>query len=137
MLRELLGDRRDEPPYFASRPYGWLAVLHELRGEPATADRLIGVLDNLGTKPSFELAFTGSRIPVARVLARRGRGAEARELLHFEPTHGHPSRGIAMEVLCDVHVDAWDFEEADRLLSYVYTHAEQTGLSRCRCMPTG
>ena len=102
VLRELLGDRRDEPPYFASRPYGWLALLHELRGEPATADRLIGVLDNLGTKPSFELAFTGSRIPVARVLARRGRGREARELLHYEPTHGHPSRGIALEVLCDV-----------------------------------
>ena len=128
VLRELLGERRDEPPYFASRPFGWLSVLHELRGEQATADRLIAVLDNLGTKPSFELAFTGSRIPTARVLARRGEGAAARELLHFEPTHGHPCRGLALEVLCDVLVDAWDFEEAEQLLGYAYSHARENGL---------
>lgn len=128
ILRDLLGDRRDEPPYFASRPFGWLAVVHEVRGEPAAADRLVAVLDNLGTKPAFELAFTGSRIPVARVLARRGEGEAARKLLHFDPTHGHPSRGIAMEILCDVLIDAWDFSEAARLLPAARVQAQENGL---------
>ena len=43
-LSDLLGDQRDDPPYFASGAYGAAGMIHHLRGEVAEADRLLDSL---------------------------------------------------------------------------------------------
>jgi tetratricopeptide (TPR) repeat protein len=47
LLEELLGDRRTDPPYFASRPFGAAAFVHVVQGDDAAADRILSVIEAL------------------------------------------------------------------------------------------
>ena len=51
-IRELLDDRRDDPPYFAIHAYGVGALVHESRGEGAEARRFLDVLARPGAERS-------------------------------------------------------------------------------------
>jgi class 3 adenylate cyclase len=66
-VTELLGDQRDDPPYFAMHTFGAAAVIHEARGEQAEARRL---LETMATAAS---PSSGRTYPhLVRVLTERG-----------------------------------------------------------------
>jgi hypothetical protein len=51
-VRELLGDRRDDPPYFAMHAFGAAGMIHEARGEQAEARRLLETMAKTATSSS-------------------------------------------------------------------------------------
>jgi class 3 adenylate cyclase/tetratricopeptide (TPR) repeat protein len=66
-LRELLDERRDNPPYFATHAFGASALIHGSRGETVESDRLVGILGSLATELSARL-----KPWLTRLLVRRG-----------------------------------------------------------------
>jgi class 3 adenylate cyclase/tetratricopeptide (TPR) repeat protein len=66
-LRDLLDERRDDPPYFATHAFGASALIRGSRGETVEADRLVGILGSLTTALSARL-----KPWLVRVLVRRG-----------------------------------------------------------------
>ena len=66
-VRELLGDRRDDPPYFAMHAFGAAGMIHEARGEQAEARRLLETMAKTASSSS------GRTYPsLVRLLVERG-----------------------------------------------------------------
>ncbi len=66
-IRQLLGDRWEDPPYFAMHAIGVAALIEEARGEGAESRRLLGILAKAGAHSS------GRTYPyLVRVLVARG-----------------------------------------------------------------
>jgi class 3 adenylate cyclase/tetratricopeptide (TPR) repeat protein len=115
VLEELLGDRRADPPYFASRPFGAAAFVHVVRGDDAAADRIFAVLDGLrGTQ--------GWRLNTAFLLgalghAKRGDLSRAREYLGEVARELTSESGpISWEVECDLVAAEDDWDRAETVL---------------------
>ena len=66
LVRALLDDRRDEPPYFAAHSYATAAICFHARGEQVEADRLTDLL--LGLPNMGARLYPG----LLRLLVRRG-----------------------------------------------------------------
>jgi len=66
-VTELLGDQRDDPPYFAMHTFGAAAMIHAARGEQAEARRLLETMAKTASLSS------GRTYPsLVRVLVERG-----------------------------------------------------------------
>ena len=66
-VTELLGDQRDDPPYFAMHTFGAAAMIHQARGEQAEARRLLETMAKAASLSS------GRTYPsLVRVLVERG-----------------------------------------------------------------
>ena len=101
LIADLLGDRRGQPPGFASDHLGAAAFVHEIRGEQAEADRILEVIEWLEgeeARPSAGLA-----VWKALLLARRGVFVRSRAALDLPQTlwHGY-ARGIVLEARCEI-----------------------------------
>ncbi|MGE5226548.1 MAG: ATP-binding protein [Planctomycetaceae bacterium] len=66
-LRDLLDERRDDPPYFATHAFGASALIHGSRGETVESDRLVRILASLTTQLSARL-----KPWLVRLMVRRG-----------------------------------------------------------------
>jgi tetratricopeptide (TPR) repeat protein len=124
-LQQLLGERRNDPPYFAARPFGAAAIVYDAQGNSTAADRLLEILDRLRvSEPEVRETFLSL---TSVVYARRGDAEQAwTYLLRGE------SRGVAppllLEASCDVvaELDAWD--RTDEVLRMVRAAAQGSGL---------
>ncbi len=74
-LRNLLDERRDNPPYFATHAFGASALIHGSRGETVESDRLVSILGSLTTELSARL-----KPWLVRTLVRRGEVERAARL---------------------------------------------------------
>jgi hypothetical protein len=127
LIGDLLGDREGRPPGYASDHLGAAAFVHEVRGDPASADQVLEVvtwLEGQEQRPSAGLAVWG-----ALLLARRGRFEEARARLELPDTlwHGY-ARGIVLEARCEVLAEEGAWSEAPAVVAAARDHAEQAEL---------
>jgi tetratricopeptide (TPR) repeat protein len=126
LLAELLGERRDRPPGFASDHVAAAAFVHEVQGDQASAERMLRVLSWLEAaevRPS-----PGWSVWKALLLSRRGDHAAARDLL-ARPEEGFGwGRGYRLEALCDVMAEQGAWEEAPHTLDEARRHSEEAGL---------
>jgi hypothetical protein len=132
LIADLLGDRRGQPPGFASDHLGAAAFVHEVRGDSVDADRILEVIRWLETeeeRPSAGLAVWKSLF-----LTRRGAFDEARAALDLPRTlwHGY-ARGIVLEARCEIvaQEEAWD--EVPGVVHSSRTHAEEAKLLALPC----
>ena len=119
LLRELLDDRRDEPPYFAAHAFGTAALIHDARGDVVESDRLSGLLSTL------ERTTSGRLYPfLLRYVVRTGDLARARSL--ERPANWAVHKGDTLEAESELvaATDAWDGVGAR--VEGMRTHAEKT-----------
>ncbi len=127
LLQQLLGDRREDPPYFTSRPFGAAALVLDDRGNAAGADRLVAVIDHLRSRV---VGRTRAVLALTSLLfARRRQPDLAREYM-ADALAQEASQPAPM--LWEVHLDvlgelgAW--EEAPQLIAGARTATERGGL---------
>ena len=122
-LEDLLGDRRTDPPYFASRPFGAAAFVHMVQGDDVAADRLLAVIDSLRGPQGWRLntAF----LLGALTYAERGDSRRARQYLADLAREAMSESGpIVWEVECDLVGLEQDWEHAPIVLEEARAAAE-------------
>jgi class 3 adenylate cyclase/tetratricopeptide (TPR) repeat protein len=121
---ELLGDRREHPQPFFARHFAAAALVRDVQGDFAGADRYLELLrrleNEMGRPPTLSVPW------MAMLLARRGEFGEARSYLAKGEPHG--SRGVVLEAHCDVLAEMAAWDEAADLLQESREHAEAAGL---------
>jgi hypothetical protein len=126
LLAELLGDRRDRPPGFASDHVAAAAFVYEVQGDQASAERMLRILSWLETaevRPS-----PGWWVWKALLLSRRGEHTAARDVL-ARPEEGFGwGRGYRLEALCDVIREQRAWEDAPEVLEEARRHSAEAGL---------
>ena len=131
-IAELLGDRKEQPPGYASDHLAAAAFVHEVQGDVAAADRLLQVVKWLESEE--ERPSAGLAVWKALVLARRGSIDEARQTVTLPDTlwHGY-ARGIVMEAECEILAQGEDWEGAEALLTQARRHADEAELLALPC----
>jgi hypothetical protein len=124
-MQEVMGERSDEPPPFATIAYGPAALVHELRGEDAAADRLLEVLDRL--QPGQDVGLPYADAYTAKVFAHRGNwdGAFRRLARQKRDRNTWP---LLLEVECDLIADAGRWDDAKRVVTASRERAERAGV---------
>ncbi len=122
LAEELLGDRRETPPGFASMHLAIAAVIHDARGDRGTADRYLDLVRWLEkAEEQFDPELT---LWQSRLLARRGRHEDARALLErpaaAESQHG---RDEVLEAWCEVISEQGAWAEANDVADRAGRHA--------------
>jgi tetratricopeptide (TPR) repeat protein len=126
--QEIMGERSGEPPYFAARPFAAAALVHEVQGNTAAADRFFDLIQRID---DIQGAAKGTdRDPwIAWALARRGKLEEARAIL-WQPLmeQWKAALPVIMEARCDVlgDMEAWDDVPAH--LEEARAYANEAGL---------
>lgn len=124
---ELLGDRRAQPPGYAAVHVALAAFVHDVRGDPELADRALRIvewLEQVEERP--DTAWTLWR---SKLLARRGRFAEARELL-ARPEFAELGEGReeALESWCELLAEEERWDEAPGAADDARRYAEWAGV---------
>jgi class 3 adenylate cyclase/tetratricopeptide (TPR) repeat protein len=92
VVREMLGDRRDDPPYFATHAFGIAGVILQRRGERVQSDDLAGSMLRMVSESSGRLYGN-----LVRFLVVRGDLAAANELRRPRTWEVHASDALAAE----------------------------------------
>ena len=125
-IRVLLGDRKNDPPYFTVHALGSGAFIHEARGDPA-APELIALL----RRPASVEESTAhhSRTWLAWILARQGEVAEVEDLLErLASIPSQVDRPFEDQVRAIVLAEHERWDEVPAFLERSRTFAEQGGL---------
>jgi tetratricopeptide (TPR) repeat protein len=126
LLGELLGERRDRPPGFASDHVAAAAFVHEVQGDQASAERMVRILSWL--EGAEVRASPGWWVWKALLLSRRSEHAAARDLL-ARPEEGFGwGRGYRLEALCDVLAEQRSWSDAPGTLEEARRHSAEAGL---------
>jgi class 3 adenylate cyclase/tetratricopeptide (TPR) repeat protein len=108
--QEFMGDRSAEPPYFAARPFAAAALVHDVQGNRAAADRFLELIRRIDDRQG-EAKATDRDPWIAWTLARRGQFDEVRARL-WRPLleTWKAALPMIMEARCDVlgDMEAWD-----------------------------
>jgi tetratricopeptide (TPR) repeat protein len=127
LIEELLGERFDTPPGYATDHLAARAFVMEARGDQGEANRLLERLrwlERAEERPSPAWALWS-----ARTLSRRGEFDEARAALQRA---GEFTRGYGMDYLlearCEVAADQEDWPAARSLAAEARAHAEEAAL---------
>jgi class 3 adenylate cyclase/tetratricopeptide (TPR) repeat protein len=126
--QELLGERSGEPPYFAARPFAAAALVHEVQGNTAAADRFFDLIQRIDERQG--LAKATDRDPwIAWALARRGQIEKARARL-WQPLleRWKAALPVIMEARCDVLGDMESWDEVPGFLTEARAYAQEAGL---------
>ncbi len=117
-VRELLGDRRDEPPYFATHAFGAAAMIHEARGERLESDRLTGMLVALG-RPDARL------YPVLTLLhVERGQIEQAQSYFAQRPASWRVHGAKVLAARCELVAASGTWSQASAAASEARAFAE-------------
>jgi class 3 adenylate cyclase len=122
LAEDILGDRRDSPPGFAPMHLAIAAFIHDARGDRATASRYLELVAWLErTEERLDPVLS---LWQARLLARRGRFAEARALLE-RPDLAEDRRGQdeVLEAWCEVIAEEGAWAEAADIAARTAKHA--------------
>jgi class 3 adenylate cyclase/tetratricopeptide (TPR) repeat protein len=126
LIDELLGDRRENPPGFASDHIGAAAFVSEVRGQTDSADHRLRILTWL--EQAEERPSPGWLVWHALLLARRGEFAEARAHLERPEEGLQYGRGYILSARCDVLAEEGAWEEAPPVVAEARRHAAEAGL---------
>jgi class 3 adenylate cyclase len=100
MIRELLDERRDEPPYFCAHAYGAALMIDHVRGASAEMEQLA---ERLGPLESTSAGrFTRMRPWLAMLSVARGDLEKAHELLDHLPAGWRVHGGEALQARCEL-----------------------------------
>ena len=131
----LLGDRRDDPPYYVYNAFGSMALIHTFRGERAESDRLMDLLRRV----EAAAGDTARRIwpYVNRLLVARGAVDEAWERFQHPPTGWRIAGACHLEAMCEwvPMADRWD--RADDIVAEVERRPTRVTSWGFACSPTG
>lgn len=131
LVRDLLGEEREDPPDYVSPAYAVAALVHEYRGEHVAADAVLDVLTG-----HYERRSVDDRDPlplsqwaefVAPILARRGLRTDARRLLARTRWRRRARLGLLMESWLEVAAETHNWEDAARLLERARGIAAESG----------
>jgi class 3 adenylate cyclase len=126
LAEDLWTARSDAPPRFAADHLAAAAFAHEVQGDRAAADRLIGVSERL---EEAESAAINRAVWLAMLLKRRGDLAGARELLDRPKLLGIGyNHGFVLEALCDLLAVQGAWDDARETLAEARKHADLAGL---------
>lgn len=103
---ELLDERRDRPPYFATYAYAAAALIHEARGEQEESDRLTAILSAIG--PSYARVYPAMTL----LLLRRGEADRAKENFAMRPRAWRIHSAEVFEARCELVAATEDWELA-------------------------
>jgi len=104
-LRQLLDERRDDPPYFAAHAFAVGGIIAERRGDTVESDRLAGLLLPLAQ------SFSARLLPwLVILLVERDDLGPARELLNNLPPAWRVHTAEVLEARCEfvAAAGAWD-----------------------------
>jgi thioredoxin-like negative regulator of GroEL len=123
-LREILDDRRDDPPYFASHAFAAAALIHTHRGETVEVDKIRSSIDRLSAaKDSARL------VPwMGKLLVACGDLDDARDLLEHPPIRWRVHAGTLLEARIDLVAAARTWDEVPALVNEARMHAATAGL---------
>ncbi|MGH2529575.1 MAG: ATP-binding protein [Actinomycetota bacterium] len=114
LVRDMLGERRDDPPYFTSRPFAAAVLVHDAQGNGAAADRLLAVLDRLWEGQPERAVF--AQIWVAQALGRRGHFRAAWDMIEAT-TAARVHQGLVQEVRCELVAEEGSWDRAAEILA--------------------
>jgi len=110
-VRELLDDRRDEPPYFATHAFGAVGIIAERRSDSVESDRMTGLLVPLGG------GFSTRLLPwLVLLLVERGDLASAKDLLEHLPPAWRVHTTEVLEARCEFVAAAGGWEQVPALV---------------------
>jgi len=118
-LRDLLGDRRDKPPYFATHAYAAAGMIHEARSERLESDRLADLLLALGE--TFSSRLYGA---LARFLVERGEVDGATAYFARRPASWRVHSAEVFEARCELVATTGAWGEAPDAAREARAHAE-------------
>ena len=124
--RLLLGERADAPPYFASPPYAFMALIALARGDDAESDRLLEMLLPLERTESG--TFTRLVPVTARLLVERGDLEEARARLVPYPPGWRVHAGQMIEARCELVSAEATWHETPAVVAEARRYADEGGL---------
>jgi hypothetical protein len=130
--QEIMGERSGEPPYFAARPFAAAALVHEVQGNTAAADRFFDLIQRIDERQGA--AKGTDRDPwIAWAQARRGKLGEARARL-WQPLmeQWKAALPVIMEARCDVLGDMESWDEVPGFLEGARSYADEAGLEALR-----
>jgi class 3 adenylate cyclase len=132
LIEDLLGDRRGEPPGYASDHLGAAAFVHEVRGDSADADRVLEVIRWLEREE--ERFSLGLAVWKSLLLARREVFDKARAALELPHTlwHGY-ARGIVLEARCEIVAQQGAWDEMPGVVDASRVHADEAELLALPC----
>jgi class 3 adenylate cyclase/tetratricopeptide (TPR) repeat protein len=116
-LRQMLEDREDDPPYFATHAFGVAGVIYERRGERVQSDGLASAILRMVTRSSGRLYPT-----LLRFLVVRGDIAQAKDLRR--PHNWAVHAGDAMEAEAERLAASEEWGGAAALVAEMRGHAE-------------
>jgi class 3 adenylate cyclase len=117
LVRNLLDERRDAPPYFASFAYGAAGMIAQIRGDQLESDRLAAVL--MGISPTL----SGRLYPsLLALLVVRGELEAASALARPTPWRVHAADAYESEAELLAAAGRWD--AVPEFLREMRTHAE-------------
>ncbi len=126
LMERMLGDRRADPPYFAVRPFACAAFVHDARGNPEAANRLLEVMDSLRARN------VGRIVPflamAALVRARRGEADAARSLIEAALATRTQGSAVAPEMECDLVAEAGDWQRVAEVVGRARHLSDRGGL---------
>jgi hypothetical protein len=125
-IRDLLDERRDEPPYFVSHAYGAALLIDHARGASPEMERLADVLNPI--ESSNEGRFTRLRPWLAMLSVVRNDFVRAHELLDSLPAGWRIHGGEVLEARCELVGEEAEWGSAPSVLADARAFAEKGGL---------
>jgi tetratricopeptide (TPR) repeat protein len=122
-LRRLLGDRRDDPPYFASTAFAAAAVADDARGHRAPAVRLLEIVG--GLRQETGRAQRGHAF-AALLFGRHGEIERAWDASDYSITE-LASGPMPWEVRCDLVAVTETWDRTDEVVEAARSYAELSG----------
>jgi AAA ATPase domain/Adenylate and Guanylate cyclase catalytic domain len=123
-IQTLLGDRRDDPPYFAIHGFGSAAFIHDAQGGPEAAD----LVSHLRRQSATEGPSHQPHIWLAWILARRGEVDEADDLLERAAVSSQVWRPFADQVHAIVLAELARWDQVPPFLERARRFAARGGL---------
>jgi tetratricopeptide (TPR) repeat protein len=123
-IQALLGDRREDPPYFAASSFVAAALVHHRRGNVVEVDRMLSYLMPLA------VAIDSARLVpwMAKLLIARGDLDEAHRFLSSPPDRWRVHAGMFMEGRMELAAARHDWDVASPLIEEARAHADEGGL---------
>ena len=119
-MMQLLGDRRDDLPYFVTPAVSVVAMIHQARAEPAEADRLQAALVRL-TSPQGGRVYAFLR----RLLVQRGETELAASIERPINWRVHANDAFEADAELTAASNAWD--RAPELIAVMRRHEARAG----------
>jgi class 3 adenylate cyclase/tetratricopeptide (TPR) repeat protein len=123
-VQVLLGDRREDPPYFASPCFVAAALVHHWRGDVVEVDRILSYLMPLA------VAIDSARLVpwIAKLLIARGDLDQAHRFLSAAPARWRVHAGMFLEGRMELVAAKHDWDATPPSIAEARAHATEAGL---------